>query len=328
MRAQAADLRPLARPAGDGWPPRRGGVRAGVRMAVAPVAMGLWLGALTGCAGRAPVGGPPAGAPGTPPAVTHCGWDGGGTCPSLGRGVVAGAKPARVGPDVEVDLSRYFTNDAVTTLQGGVRAGGLRGAAFPARLFPSSGTLTLTVAGDQSVSFFIPPFGPGRRSVLGLGHRVTVSVPPGAYTVLWLLEAGVGGNIGPLDVGLDYASGAPARVPVTFGDWCNGGFALVDQPPEFVGISVPEVLTTAPMLTASATVSGASGPALVASTGELREVRANCGLWAEQVPLPSAAEPLVALTLPASAADADASAFVMAITLQEGAAPTVPVPSS
>jgi hypothetical protein len=259
--------------------------------------------------------------------VTHCGWDGGGTCPSLGRGQAPGLHPGTFGNQVEVNLAPYYTSDAVTTLGAGLRYGGLGGAAFPARLFPSAGTLDLTVAGDLAVRFFIPPFGPGRRSAISLARPVTVRLPPGEYTALWLLEAGVGGNIGPVHAAVLYARGAPTLVPVTFGDWCNGGLALEDQPPEYVGVVLPEVLTTSAALAASATASGLTAPASPQGVHLLREVRAQCGLWAEEVPLPPAAAPAVALRLPASPAEADPLAYVMALTVQTGPAPVVSVPS-
>ena len=254
-------------------------------------------------------------------AQTFCGWDGGGVCPSLGDGM-APAVPSVVGRDHEVDIASFLTSDAVTAPGLGLRHGGLYGAAFPERPFPSSGTLTLTVAGDQPVSFLIPRHAPGIPSALSLGRQVTVPVPIGVYGALWLLEAGVGGNIGPLHLRLHYANGRSASVPATFGDWCNGGFPPLDAPPEYVGISLPAVLSTPAAMAASATAAGP--PPAGAGGRSLRLYHARCGLWAEEVPLPAAAAPLEALTLPALQSETDPMAFIMAMTLQTGGAPPLP----
>lgn len=253
---------------------------------------------------------------------THCGWDGGGACPSLGHGSPTGAHPSVIGEDTEVNLARDFTSDAVTTLAAGLLRGGLAGRAFPLQAFPSTGTLTLTVAGDVPVPFFIPPHRPGDLSALSLARQVVIPTPQGRYGTLWLLEAGVGGNTGPLDLGLRYRSGRTAIVPVTFGDWCNGGFPMADAPPEYVGISLSEVLTSAAALRSSAAGAGPPvRPARPEGAGGVREVYANCGLWAEAVPLPPSASPLQALVVPARSADVTGQAFIMAMTLEAGGTP-------
>ena len=265
----------------------------------------LWLCAsLAGCGAAA--GGRPAGA-------TQCGWDGAGACPSIGQGGLPAAA-RQIGVYREIDLSTHFTNDAVTTLAAGLRYGGLGGGAFPASRFPSAGTLTLRLAGDQQVPFLIPDFGPGRRSVLSLAHRTVVAVPPGTYSELWMLETAVGGNIGPLPIGLAYAGGGVATVAVTFGDWCNGGFPLTDAPPEFAGITLPEVLSSVTAMDASATAMGES-PLSRPRSPSLARFQTQCGLWAEQVLLPTTGVRLTAVVLPADNADVDADAFVMAMTL-------------
>ena len=271
---------------------------------------------LSACGARAGSGHPAA-----QTAQTFCGWDGGGACSSLGDGM-APAVPSVVGHDHEVDIAPFFTSDAVTAPGVRLRHGGLYGAAFPERPFPSSGTLTLTVAGDQRVSFLIPRHAPGTPSALSLGHQVTVPVPTGVYGALWLLEAGVGGNIGPLHLTLHYPGGRAATVPVTFGDWCNGGFPPLDAPPEYVGISLPVVLSTPAAMAASATAAGP--PPAAAAGASLRLYHARCGLWAEEVPLPAATVPLEALTLPAARGETDPMAFIMAMTLQTGGAPPLP----
>jgi hypothetical protein len=256
--------------------------------------------------------------------ATYCGWDGAGVCPSLGD--ASAAAPVRtVGPDREVSLAGDFNVDAVAVAGRRIPGGGLAGAAFPERLFPSSGTLTLTLAGDQAVSFLIPPHAPGQPSAVSLGRPITVPVPPGVYGAVWLLEAGVGGNVGPLTMGLRAAGRVFATVPVTFGDWCNGGFPLLDAPPEYVGISLPAVLSTPALMAASAS---AAGPPADAARVPPRLFRLRCGLWAEEVPLPPLqGHALDALTLPAQAGEADPLAYVMALTLEVGPAPPIPMNS-
>jgi hypothetical protein len=255
------------------------------------------------------------GSSGSPPAPTACGFDGGGRCPSLGHGAVRPVAARRIGLDQEVDLNRFFTVRAVTTPRLGLGpGGGLDGAAFPASLFPSSGTLTLTVAGDETVSFLVPAWGAGRPSAVSLAVPRTIPVPPGRYGTMWLLEAAVPGNVGPLPVALRYADGAQAEVPVTFGDWCDGGLPMADAPPEYVGIAVSRVLVTRAGI-AAGDLTGAVPASPPRGAPGLGTYRADCGLWAEAVALPTVPSPLVAVTIPAQAADADPAAFFMAMTL-------------
>lgn len=255
-------------------------------------------------------------------AVTGCGSDGHGQCPSLGGTTTVQPAPAVVGRSTEVNLGPFLNSDAVTSAAAGLRFGGLGGGAFAEATFPSSGNLTLHVAGGRVVTFLIPAHAPGVRSAVRLDRPVQIPLPRGVYATMWLLGAGAQGTFGPLNADVAYADGTAAAVPLTFRDWCNDGRPLRDDPPESVGIAVPYVLGPEDAGQGSEAAAGpaASAGASRGATAGLRTLPVQCGLWAEGIALPAGHAPLVGVTLPQTPSGTPGGAYLMAVTLNGVAA--------
>ncbi len=164
---------------------------------------------------------------------------------TLSLGLTSAQEPTAttVNGFTEVDLSHYF-NEQGMIFQGhtgpkGQSLGGGQGSVIEANTYPSTGNLTVTDNNVQPAvhpTFLIPSYAPGTNSALGFGPAITISVPTGRYTSIWLMYLSEGPANGSLN--LYYSGGTSGADPFTF----SGGFANPVSAPQFQVYNVPNEL--------------------------------------------------------------------------------------
>lgn len=158
---------------------------------------------------------------------------------SLGQTSSQEPTATTVGGFTEVNLSTVFNEQGIIfkgqTGPKGQSLGGGQGFDIEANTFPSTGNFTVS-AGSVHPTFLIPAYAAGINSVLGLGKAVSIPVPPGRYTSVWLMYMTEGPAAGALT--LKYSNGTTTSDPFTF----SGFFANPVNPPQFQVYNVPNTL--------------------------------------------------------------------------------------
>lgn len=158
---------------------------------------------------------------------------------SLGQTSSQEPTATTVGGFTEVDLSKVFNEQGIIfkgqTGPKGQSLGGGQGFDIEANTFPSTGNFAVS-AGSVHTTFLIPAYAAGINSVLGLGQAVSIPVPPGRYTSVWLMYMTEGPAAGALT--LKYSNGTSTSDPFTF----SGFFANPVSPPQFQVYNVPNTL--------------------------------------------------------------------------------------
>lgn len=158
---------------------------------------------------------------------------------SLGGTSTTEPTPTTVNGFTEVNLSKVFNEQGIIfkgkTGPQGQSLGGGQGWDIEANSFPSTGNFTVS-AGSAHPTFLIPSYTAGVNSVLGLGSALTIPVPPGRYTSVWLMYLSEGPANGALQ--LTYSNGTTASDSFTF----SGALANPVNTPQFQAYNFPTAL--------------------------------------------------------------------------------------